>query len=132
MKIEFHVGRYLESIEAIEFAVDRGIARHQRSIGFHTSSAAVDLLSIYLFQEKLISPGTQVQHTWFRSIERAEEKLQFNFPNKARVLALMTVIEQYRDTFCYGRDQSVVRIRSVLDAFQELRELFESMGVLPK
>lgn len=132
MKIDFHVARYRESLEGIEIAVDRGIASHQRSVGFHTSSAAVDLLSIYLFQEKLVSPGTQIQHTWFKSVQRAEEKLPFSFPNKAHIIALMTAIESHRDTFCYGTDQPVAEIRAVLDSFHELRELFEAMGVAPK
>lgn len=131
MKIDAHVARYRESVEGIQLAVDRGIATHQRSIGFHASSAAVDLLSIYLFQEKLVSPGTQVQHTWFKSRERADEKLPFTFPNKPRILALMVAIEEQRDKFCYGTDQPITKIRAVLDAFNELRDLFTSMGVLP-
>ena len=131
MKIDAHVARYLESLEGIEIAVDRGIATHQRSIGFHASSAAVDLLSIYLFQEKLVSPGTQVQHTWFKSRERADEKLPFTFPNKPRVLTLMITIEEQRDKFCYGTDQPLAKIHAVLDAFHELRDLFASMGVSP-
>lgn len=129
MKPTLHLARYRESLEAIEFAVDRGLATHQRSIGFHTSSAGVDLLSLFLFQEKLITPGTQVQHTWFRSTKRAREKLSFDFPNKDRIIALLVQVEGHRDNFCYGSDQPVGHVRAVLTAFQELRDLFRSMGV---
>lgn len=129
MKSAFHLARYRESLEAIEFAIDRGLATHQRNIGFNSSSAAVDLLSLYLFQEKLLSPGTQVQHTWFRSAKRAHEKLAFPFPNKDRVLELMIAMEAQRDNFCYGVDQPVDEIRAVLASFHELRDLFRAMGV---
>lgn len=129
MKSEFHLSRYRESLEAIEFAVDRGLATHQRSIGFNTSSAAVDLLSLYLFGVKLITSGTQIQHTWFKSTKRAYEKLAFAFPNKDRIIILLTKIEPRRDAFCYGVDQPVADVRAVLDAFHELRELFRAMGL---
>lgn len=129
MKVEFHKARLRESIEVLEFAIDRGIASHQRTIGFNTSSGSVDLLSMYLFQEKLVSPGTQINHSWFKSKKRALEMMPFEFPNKDRVVELMAFIENKRDAFCYGVDQKIEELRVAMDAFQELRVLFRSMGV---
>lgn len=82
-----------------------------------------------MFKEQLVSAGTQIQHNWFRSRDRIEEKLAFTFPNKTRIIDLMLAIEAQRDKFCYGTDQPITAIRSVLDAFHDLRDIFATMGV---
>lgn len=80
---------------------------------------------------KLITPGTQIQHQWFRSSKRAHEKVPFEFPEKSRILALLQAIETARDPFCYGAIQSVEEIRRVFTLFQELRAVFRTLGVTP-
>lgn len=131
MKVEFHVTHYRESLDAIELAIERGLERNQRSIGFHTSAASVDLLSLYLFQERLITPGTQIQHSWFRSEVRAREHLAMDFPDKDRVFELMAQIEAARDGLCYGRPRPIDEVQRTIETFQKLRTLFEAMGLRP-
>jgi len=62
-------------------------------------------------------------------MERVRERLPFAFPNKDRIVELMVSIEGRRDSFCYGAERKVEDIRAVLLAFQELRDIFRSMGV---
>ena len=57
MKIESHLENLKESIREIEIAVKEGLEKKQRTIGFHTSSAAIDILEIILHKHKLIDPG---------------------------------------------------------------------------
>lgn len=129
MKIEFHKARLRESIAVLEFAIEKGLASNQRTVGFSTSSGSVDLLSMYFFQERLVSTGTQINHSWLKSKKRALEMMPFDFPNKERIVELMVFIESKRDAFCYGVDQKIEDLRATMDAFQDLRTLFRSMGV---
>lgn len=132
MKLEYHKRQFLESLRALEFAVERGAGEWQRSIGFHASAAGIDLLSLYLFEQRLITPGTQINHRWLRSTTTLAEKLPFDFPNKDLIIEKMAFIESRRDPFCYGRTQSLDEIMQVIQAFQELRRIFGSMGVAPE
>jgi hypothetical protein len=129
MKQEFHLDRIRESLEMIADSVTKGAATHQRTIGFHASAASLDLLHLYLFEKKLITAGTQLQHQWFRSQKRAREALSFDFQEKDRVIQLLYYIEKARDTLCYGRPCPMEQVREVLDHFNQLREIFRSLGV---
>ena len=82
MKLEVHKAHFRESVEALDIAVERGVAQRQRTVGFNTSAASMDLLSLYLFREELITPGTQIQHQWFRSRRLTQQHLAFDFPNE--------------------------------------------------
>jgi len=46
MKIESHLENLEESIREIENAIKEGLEKKQRTLGFHTSSAAIDMLEI--------------------------------------------------------------------------------------
>ena len=129
MKIEFHLDRIRESLEMIEEAVTKGAATHQRTIGFHTSAAAVDLLHLYLSQQKLLTSGSQLLHQWFRSQKQARAHLSFDFPEKDRIIQLLYYIEKARDTLCYGRPCPLEEVREVLAHFNQFRELLRSLGV---
>lgn len=129
MKPEFHRARIQESLEMIADAVNKGFETHQRTIGFHASAAAIDLLHLFLQGRHLLTPGTQIQHQWFRSQKRAREKLSFDFSEKDRVIQLLYYIEKARDELCYGRPCPAQLVREVLEHFAELREIFRLQGV---
>ena len=44
MKIESHLENLKESVAEIEIAVKVGLIQKQRTIGFHTSAGAIDML----------------------------------------------------------------------------------------
>jgi len=62
MKIESHYKSLKESLELIEESVQKGILERQRTIGFHCSAAAVDMLEIFLHKSRLIEPGAIIKH----------------------------------------------------------------------
>ena len=67
MKIESHLENLKESFREIEIAIKEGLEKKQRTIGFHTSSAAIDMLEIILHKNKLIDPGFVIKHEWLNS-----------------------------------------------------------------
>ena len=62
MKIEHHLENLKESVKEIEDAVQEGIVNKQRTLGFHTSSAAIDMLEIIFHKFNLIDPGFVIKH----------------------------------------------------------------------
>src|SRR3989338_9925212 len=86
MKIESHLDNLEESIREIETAVKEGLEKKQRTIGFHTSSAAIDMLEIILHKNNLIDPGFVIKHEWLNSKRKTEEKLPFCFSKKDEIL----------------------------------------------
>ncbi len=129
MNIEAHQQLLAESLRAIEESIEKGIVQRQRSIGFNTSAAAVDMLEILLHKGSLIDPGFVIKHDWFTSKKRLMEKFPFDFPNKERILRLMVEIEEKRNILCYGKPQAAEVLRGVISSFNALRELFEEAGI---
>ena len=72
MKIESHLENLEESFREIENAVKEGLEKKQRTIGFHTSSAAIDMLEIILHKNNLIDPGFVIKHEWLNSKRKIE------------------------------------------------------------
>lgn len=131
MKIDVHFKNLRESLEVIEECVQKKLlAERQRNIGFNTSAAMVDMLEILLHKKNLIEPGAQIKHEWFASDNKIKEKLVFDFPNKAKIVSLMRSIESKRNMLCYGKPQPEKIIEEVLSEFQELKRVFEELGVL--
>ena len=60
MNIENHYKRLNESLE-------KGILERQRTIGFHTSAASMDLLEMLLHKNNLIDRGFVIKHEWLKS-----------------------------------------------------------------
>lgn len=130
MKVEKHMIKLKESIEVLEEYVKEGkLIERQRSIGFHTSAASVDLLEIYLHKNNLIDPGMQLKHDWFASKNKVESKLPFNFKNKKKIIDTIMKIEKKRNILCYGAPQKKKIITENIRLFQKLRKIFEKMGV---
>ncbi|MEK6857220.1 MAG: hypothetical protein AABX39_01390 [Nanoarchaeota archaeon] len=125
MKIEEHLRALKESVEEIEDAISKGSEKRQRTIGFHTSAGAVDMIEIILHKRKLIDPGFIVKHEWFNSDRKIKEKISFEFPAKSRIINLIKSIEKERNKLCYGRAKTQSILSEVILNFFKLKEIFE-------
>ena len=101
----------------------------QRTIGFHCSVAAADLLELHLHSKNLIDPGKTIKHDFFSSERKAKEKLRADFPNKGKIIGLIVELESKRNTLCYGRPQQKKIIEEYILIFNRIRKIFEEMGV---
>ena len=128
MNIETHRRALKESLDEIKDAVQTGLERKQRTIGFHCSAAAVDMLELWLHQEGFIDPGTTIKHDVFTSFRKAEEKLPA-FDKKNEILKLMVGLEGKRNALVYGKAQPRRAIEDYLEAFNRLKEMMFDMGV---
>ncbi len=131
MKEELHMKSLKESLAVINECIEKGIvSERQRTIGFHCSAAAVDILEMLLHKYHLISPGTQLKHDWFASENKIKEKLNFDFPHKSDILSLIMAVERSRNLFCYGKPQPEREIEKIIMDFKKLVKIAEGEGVL--
>ncbi len=129
MKIESHLENLKESIRKIEDAITEGLERNQRTLGFHASSGAVDMLEIILHKNNLIDAGFIIKHEWLNSKNVLSEKLSFEFPKKEEIISLMMQIEAMRNPFCYGRRRKEEELMPIVEDFNKLKQIFlEVMG----
>jgi hypothetical protein len=129
MKIEDHLRNVNESLDVIKESIQKGLQERQRNIGFNTSVAAVEMLEIFLHKENIINPGAIIKHDWFSSFRKAGEKLEFEFPEKEKIIKLLCEIEAKRNLLCYGKPNPVQEIESILNSFYKIKDLFERLGV---
>ncbi len=129
MKIETHLEQLKESLEMIDESIKKGIEKRQRTIGFHTSAAASDLLEIYLHKKNLIDPGFNIKHEWLKADNKVKDKFSFEFERKSEILALMKKIEEKRNTLCYGKLQEKKIIQETLNDFNNLKTIFKELGI---
>ena len=129
MRVESHKNSIRESLEELVSAVNRGIENRQKTIGFHCSSAAVNMLEIYLHDKNLVDPGFQLKHNDFGSEKMALDKLPFDFESKDEIVKIMVDIERKRNVLCYGKQQDKEIIEKYMETFNKLKNLVESMGV---
>ncbi|MBI4182277.1 MAG: hypothetical protein HY520_04905 [Candidatus Aenigmarchaeota archaeon] len=130
MKLEKHLENLRETLAVLGECVQKGLyTERQRTIGFHCSAGAVDLVEVYLHRDHLIDPGKQLKHDWFLSLRKAQERLDVDFPHKQRILELLLDIETRRDLLCYGPPQEKEMVQKAIGAFNQLKALLESTGV---
>lgn len=129
MKVEDHLRNINESLEIIQENIQSGIQDRQRSIGFNTSVAGVEMFEVFLHKENLLHPSSILKHNWFGSKRIAKDKLDFDFLDKNKIISLLCKIEERRNILCYGKQRPVSEIKSTLDYFNELKSLFESKGL---
>jgi len=108
-------------------AIKKGLVLKQRTIGFHTSAAAVDMLEIILHQKNLIDPGLVLKHDWFDSMKTVSAKFPFDFPHKHLILSLMMKIEVPRNNLCYGKRQNEEVLEEIIRNFNHLKQLFQEV-----
>ncbi|MDP2672266.1 MAG: hypothetical protein Q8O84_00440 [Nanoarchaeota archaeon] len=129
MKIEDHLRNINESLEVIEESIQKDIQDRQRNIGFNTSVAGVEMFEVFLHKENLLHPSSILKHSWFSSQKIANEKLKFDFQDKNKIIDLLCKIEEKRNILCYGKKRPVSEIKTALEYFNELKNLFESKGL---
>ncbi|MCK5149586.1 hypothetical protein KAJ87_01525 [Candidatus Pacearchaeota archaeon] len=124
MKIEQHEEAFKEHLENINRAIDEGVIKNQRNIGFNVSQGSVELFSLFLHKLHLIEgSGDQFDHRIFKNKNLINKKLPFDFPLKNKILSFMKEIELERIALCYGSRKPKFRIENVLRNFQELRKI---------
>lgn len=129
MKIDDHLRNLKESLEEIEGGIVKGLTERQRTIGFNTSAAAVDMLEILLHKNSLIDPGFLIKHEWFNSKKKIAEKFPFSFPAKEEIFEIIMKIEEKRNILCYGKPQKIEVIQLVVDNFNKLKAKFREAGL---
>ena len=113
--------------EDINEKIDRGIlGKRQKLIGFSTSEASTNLFARLLHRLNLISPGFNVNHRFFASIERAKEKFDFDFPNKENILDGLVKQEDFRDKLCYGKSKDDILINNAVKNYFRLKVIIEN------
>lgn len=128
MKMEDHYRNLKESLKAVKYCVREGVEDNQRSLGFHTSVAATDMLEIYLHKNNLIDPGFVIKHDLFASKNKANDRLP-EFEEKDKIIDIMVGIETKRNLLCYGKKQIKEVLTDVLKRFYEIEKIFEKKGV---
>jgi hypothetical protein len=129
MNTEWHKKALRESLESIKESVQKGLEERQRTIGFHCSAAAADMLEIFLHEQNIIDPGASIKHDLFASRRKAEERLPFEFQNKEKLIGLFLELERQRNLLCYGKQQTRKRIEDYLSVFNSIRKTFDELGV---
>ncbi|MEK6906219.1 MAG: hypothetical protein AABW81_01210 [Nanoarchaeota archaeon] len=102
------------------------LTERQKIIGFASSEAAVNLFAIFLHKKKIIEPSFSINHRYFASLKIAENKFNFNFINKEKILNLLVDQESYRNKLCYGKEKDADIVNSAVKNLFELKMLIES------
>lgn len=129
MNIESHKRNLKESLDVLEECIEKGLTERQRTIGFTTSAACVDMLELFLHHQGLIDTGLIIKHEWLKSKNQLHEKLPFDFQNKAEILRHIRAIEEKRNVLCYGKPQTIEMIREVLEHFNTVKKLLMEAGL---
>ncbi len=129
MKIEGHLERLKESLGALEGAIQGDITKKQMTIGFHTSVASANLLELYLHKSDLADYTFRFQHNWMNSKKKMKDRLPFDFPHKEELLDLLYFIERNKDKLCYGKPQPEEAIIEQIEKFNQVKKIFEEMGI---
>ena len=127
--IEEHEKTVREVIEDIEEKIRLDIiVKRQKIIGFSVSEASTNLFAIFLHKQKLISPGFNVNHSFFASQKRAEQTFPSDFKNKGKILQILVKIEELRNRLCYGRDKEAKEVNEAIKLLFELKKLLEEQN----
>lgn len=102
------------------------LVERQKIIGFAASEAAVNLFAVLLHKKKVIEPSFSINHRYFASLKIAENKFNFNFLNKEKILSLLVNQEKYRNKLCYGKEKEAEIVNSALKNLFELKNLIEA------
>lgn len=106
------------------------LVQRQKIIGFATSEGSANLFALFLHAKNLIPPGSNINHRFFVSQKRAEDRFKFEFPRKKEILHLLIKQEELREKLCYGKDKSTNVVEDAVKNFFKLKEAIEKeLGV---
>ncbi len=125
MKIEDHLNAYEEHKDAISWAIDRGLEKSQRIVGFHCSRAVIELLSAYLHKINIIEIGFQINHRWFKS-EKISERFS-DFSKKDLIIEKIIKLELQSENLIYGSQKTEKEIKDVLFIFNEIDKILNNL-----
>lgn len=103
------------------------LIERQKLIGFSASEASCNMLALLLHKKDLITPGFNVNHRFFVSENIAEERLDFDFPDKGLLIGLMVKQERYRTLLCYGRSKEKKVIQEAIANMNRIRQAIERL-----
>ena len=103
------------------------LLERQKIIGFTASETAVNLFAILLHKKKLIEPSFSVNHRYFASQRIAENRFNFDFPDKNKILNLLINQEGYRNKLCYWKEKKAEIVNSAIKNLFELKGLIDRM-----
>lgn len=101
------------------------LIERQKIIGFDTSEASTNLLEYFLHKQNRISPGFKVNHNHFASEKRANRYLDFEFPKKNEIIALMVKQDEFRNLLCYGKEKKIEIIKESIDNLNKIKKIIE-------
>lgn len=126
MKIEEHEKSYQEHKKNLDRLIEEGIEENQRNIAYNLSQGSVELFSIFLHKlHKIQGSGDKIDHRIFRSKSLTDQKLNFDFPLRSKILQLMKIIEDERNALCYGSRKPKERIEKTIFVFNEIRSIIK-------
>ncbi|MCK5322426.1 MAG: hypothetical protein KAJ47_04125 [Candidatus Aenigmarchaeota archaeon] len=129
MKIDNHLVNLKESLEEIKSAVRQGLVNKQRSLGFHTSAACVDMFEIFLHKNGYLPEDHVIKHEWFTSMNKMKEKVPYDFEDKEELLDLIRKVEIKRNNFCYGKKKDFDELVSLVEDFNNVKNKFAELGI---
>jgi hypothetical protein len=101
------------------------LAERQKIVGFAASEASTNLFALLLHSKNLIEPSFSANHRFFASQRIAEDRFNFGFSKKEKILELLVKQEEYRIKLCYGKRKSDETVNSAVKNLFELREIIE-------
>jgi hypothetical protein len=124
--IEEHDKAVKEYIEDIKEKMRLGIIKErQKIIAFSASEAATNVFASMLHKLHLIEDGFHINHQFFSSLSRAEQKFPFDFPQKKKILELLVKQEGFRDKLCYGKEKDDRIVDDAIQNMFEVKKLIE-------
>lgn len=123
MRIEERLRALAEHELNIKRCIENGIIENQRNIAFNISQASIELFSIYLVKQNLITSSVDFDHRIFKKSIEISKKIPFNFPNKSMILELMRKIEEKRLFLCYGKRKPEKDVKDIIKFWNEIKPL---------
>lgn len=125
--IEEHGKIIKEFLEDINEKIKSNLlVERQKIVGFSASEAATNLFALMLHKKNLVEPNLNINHRFFASERIAENKFNFDMPNKKRVLELLVKQENFRNKLCYGREKESDVVNSAVKNLFEIKQLIEA------
>src|SRR3989344_5660525 len=93
----------------------QGLEKSQRTIGLHTSRAALDVFAIFLHKKKIIDEGFQLNHRWFKS--KNVISMLPDFEGKEKIIIKLVELENLCEKLSYGAEKPVTNSELAIELF---------------